>query len=371
MRMRHRLAVAAALVPAAFGCGGDDAPPGPPPPPVTATRPVKRTVRDYLQITGTVRAIEFAELRARVSGTLQEMRFEPSVFVEKDDVLFVIEPGPYQAAYDDAAAALTAAESQLAIAESDLAKLESAGERAVSQQDVDRAKAVRDQAQAAVNGAKARKKQARISLDYTEVKTPIAGQVSRNFVDVGNLVGVGEPTLLTTVTRIDPIYVYFDVPESKVLEAMERRTEEWNRDEYIPVLAAKGNDVGFPHEGQIDYIDNTVDPATGTIEVRAIFENEDRNLFPGLFVRARVLGPEAPATVLVEERAIGTDMSGKYVLVVGEGNVVERRGVTLGAVQEDGTVAVLDGLDGSELYIVEGLLKARPGLPVTPEVRGG
>ncbi len=353
----------------AFGCGGG-ADEGPPPPQVTVTKPEKRDVQGYGEFTGNTRAIEYAEIRARVAGTLDEMRFTPSSFVDAGDVLFIIEPEPYKAAYDEAKALLAAATSELARAESDLERIQQAIQsNAVSRQDLDRAQATRDQAEAAMMGAEARLETASINLGYTRVTTPIPGQVSRNYVDLGNLVGSGEPTLLTTVTRIDPIFVYFDVPEQAVLQLAAEQdpavTEE-RQTQAIPVLVATAVDTAFRHEGEVDFFDNVVNPATGTIEIRAVIDNSDNALFPGLFVRVRVLGRVRPA-ILVHERAVGADLGGKYVLVVGEDNVVEQRYVTLGPLQDDGTVVIESGLDGDEDYIVNGMLRARPGFPVTPQ----
>jgi len=363
----RRKALILAVVAALAGCKDRAAVPPPPPPEVTVAKPVRRAVREYMDFTGTTRAVAHAEIRARVAGTLEEMRFEPTAMVEEGTVLFEIERETYQAAFDEAQASLDSAKSQLASASSDLERVEQAiKSNAVSQQDVDRAEAARDQAEAAVAAAQARLARARVDLDYTEVRTPIPGQVSRNFVDVGNLVGYGEPTLLTTVTRIQPIYVYFDAPEAVVLKLLEEQARRLS-DKDPHVLVATAADEGFPHEGTVDFIDNTVDPATGTIEIRAVLQNEDLQLFPGLFVRVRGVRPEHEALV-VAERALGSDLGGKFVLVVGDDDVVEQRYVKVGAVQDDGTVVVEEGLDGSERYIVDGLLRARPGLPVSPEI---
>ena len=363
----------AALLAAAIltACGGGEAA-GPPPPQVTVTKPERRDVQRFAEFTGNTRAIEYAEIRARVSGTLEEMRFVPARFVEENDVLFIIEPDVYQAAFDEAQAFVAAARSELARAESDLERIQQAIQtNAVSRQDLDRAQATRDQADAAVLGAQARLDQATIDLGYTRVRTPIPGQVSRNFVDLGNLVGAGEATLLTTVTRIDPIFVYFDVPERAVLRLTAAQRDTTLTEEQLArvgqVLVATAEDVGFPHQGKVDFIDNTVNPATGTIEARALVTNAESILFPGLFVRLRVLGAIGRDAILVHERAIGTDLGGKYVLLVRDDNVVEQRYVVRGPVQDDGTVVIEEGLDGSERYIVNGMLRARPGFPVTPQ----
>jgi RND family efflux transporter MFP subunit len=361
--------LAAALL---VGCGGGDPPPIAPPT-VTVTQPTRGDVQIYAEFTGTTRATAFAEIRARVAGRLEEMYFEPSRFVEANDVLFLIEPESYQATYDEAVATVAAAESELNRAQSDLERIQQAIQsNAVSQQDLDRATATRDQAQAAVLAARARQDQATLNLDYTTVETPVSGQAGRNLVDLGNLVGAGEPTLLTTVTQIQPIWVYFNVPENLVLDFLAAQADttrlgQGEDDRVGVVQVATASEAGYPHVGEIDFINNTVDPATGTIEMRAVLPNDDLVLFSGLFVRLRVLGSIREGAILVEERALGTDLGGKYVMVVGDENIVEQRYVTLGPAQDDGTIVVDDGLDGTESYIVNGQLRARPGFPVTPE----
>lgn len=372
MPIAARLRCSAVLVPLLLSaCGGG--PPAPTPPTVTVDRPTRRDVQQYAEFTGTTRATEFAQIRARVSGQLREMYFEPGAAVNEGDLLFLIEPEPYQAAYDEAVAAVASAESELNRAQSDLERIETAIQSdAVSRQDLDRAVATRDQANAALLAAQARQQQAQLNLSYTRVRSPVSGRVGRNLVDLGNLVGATEPTLLTTVTKISPIWVYFNVDENLVLQFLASRADSsqlgMGEDERVGIVHVEtAAETGYPHSGQIDFIDNTVDPATGTIEVRAVLPNEDGILFPGLFVRLRVEGTVTPDAVLVEERAVGTDLGGKYVLAVGPDSVVEQKYVTLGPVQDDGTVMVEGGLDGTETYIVDGLLRARPGFPVTPQ----
>jgi len=346
-------------------CSGG-APATPPPPEVTVAQPVRREVQLYEEFSGQTRATEHAEIRARVPGSLDKMSFQPSTIVKAGDVLFEIERRTYQAAYDEAVGEIGRAESLLAKTASDLQRIEEAvRERAVSQSDLDTAVAARDNARASLVTAKARRDKAKIELGYTRVETPIDGRVGRNLVDIGNLVGATEPTLLTTVTRIQPIYVYFNAPEQLVLQLLAAGgvvpIEEASATD-VRVATALGDD--FPHEGKVDFVDNTVDPATGTIEVRAVLPNETEALFPGLFVRVRLLAGPPADSLLVDERAIGTDLGGKYVLLVGEGEVVEQRYVKLGPVQEDGLVVVTEGLVGDERYVANGMLRARPGFPV-------
>ena len=365
---RRRAAIWLPALAILWGCGSGELQ-APPPPEVTVARPVRRPVERYAEFTGTTRATEYAEIRARVSGALEQILFKPSAMVEAGDVLFEIEPRTYQAARDAASAQLASAQAQLAKASSDLERIEEASRyRAVSESDVDQARAARDEAHAAVLTARARLEQASIELEYTGVVTPISGQVGRNLVDAGNLVGAGEPTLLTTVTRVQPIFVYFDAPESLVMELLElKRQGTLEAAGLGKVLVATAADKGFPHEGKVDFVGNTVNPATGTIEMRAVLPNPEAVLFPGLFVRLRLLAGANEDALLVQERAVGTDLAGKYVLVVGDENVVELRHVTLGPVQDDGMVVVEDGLEGDETYVANGLLRARPGFPVTPQ----
>ncbi|MCL7960282.1 MAG: efflux RND transporter periplasmic adaptor subunit [marine benthic group bacterium] len=373
------------------GCGGEDVIRQAPE--VTVSQPVVRPVQPYVDFTGTTRAVEAVEVRARVGGVLEQQLFSASDVVEEGDVLFIIEQEQYEAARDEADALLRSAVADSALKESNLERIQIAIEtNAVSRQDLDRAQAERDAAVAAVLGARAGLARAQLDYEYTTVRSPIAGQVGRRRVDPGNLVGFGEQTLLTTVNRMQPIHVLFNAPEWVVLamlramqevrdqpgdastiESMESSTGEQNAEELeaqkevARVLIGTSADADtFPFRGYIDFIGNTVDPSTGTIELRALFENEDLLLFPGLFVRVRVMAVEASDALLVDERAIGTDLGGKYLFLVGENDIVERVYVTVGQPQPDGTIVVEEGLDPDATYISNGLLRARPGLPVTP-----
>ncbi len=257
-------------------------------------------------------------------------------------------------------------------AESDLDRLEQAVKtNAVSQQEVTRALAERDQASAAMLEAQAALTNAQIQLDYTTVESPIAGLVSRNYVDLGNLVGAGEATLLTTVRQIDPIYAYFEVSERFVAQALEQRGghKDPNADDAMPATLLL-EETGLEIEGVIDSLENTVDAATGTIRIRGVFDNADAKIFPGFFVRVRLPGEILEGALLVEESALGTDLGGRYLMIVGDDNVVERRYIETGPLQADKTRVILEGLEAGERYITVGLQRARPGMPVTPESAG-
>ncbi len=351
------------------GCGGDDGPRFAAPQ-VTVAQPVRRDVTPFVEFTGTTRSIASAEVRARVSGRLESMAFTPSSVVNEGDLLFVIEREQYQAARDEADAGLRAAKAQLALAESDLERIRMAREsEAVSEQDLDRAVAQRDQAEARVLSAQAQLTVAELNYSYTLVRSPIKGQVSRRLVDIGNLVGGTEQTLLTTVNAMQPIFVYFEAPERTVLTMLSLREADslaGGQPDTTYASVATAIDSTFPHKGIIDYIDNTVDPTTGTIQIRAVLPNEDMKLFPGLFVRVRIPARPVRDAILVDERAIGTDLGGKYVYLVGDSSVVDQRYVTIGYTTDDGMALITQGLDGTETYIVNGMLRARPGFPVAP-----
>jgi RND family efflux transporter MFP subunit len=344
----------------------------PSPPEVTVATPQQRDVTVFQEFVGSTEAFKSVNIRARVQGFLDTMHFEPSSFVRRGELLFVIEPEPYEAQRDRAAAGLKAAEAGLARAESDLDRLEQAVRtNAVSQQEVTRARAERDQASAGMLQAQAELTNAEIQLEYTTIETPIDGLVSRNFVDIGNLVGAGETTLLTTVRQIDPIYAYFEVSERFIAHALEERGghKDPGTGEPMPATLLL-EETGLEIEGVIDSLENTVDAATGTIRVRGVFDNPDARIFPGFFVRVRLPGEFLEGALLVEESALGTDLGGRYLMIVGDENVVERRYIETGPLQADKTRVILSGLEFGERYITEGLQRARPGMPVTPQSAG-
>jgi RND family efflux transporter MFP subunit len=362
----------------AVGCG-KQAETGPPPPPdVGVAQPIQRDVTLYSEHLGSTQAFESVEIKARVSGELEQITFEPSTIVKEGAQLFVIEPRLYKAERDSAEAALKSAQAELARTESDLQRVEQAVQtNAVSQSDVDLARANRDMARASVLSAEAALDSAELQYSYTRVRSPITGQVGRNRVDRGNIVSGTQGTLLTTVNSMQPMFVYFDAPEEIVLRALKNldlttvvdinAEDEASRRGVTYAEVATLIDEGFPYTGPIDYVSNTVDAATGTIQVRAVLPNTEMNLFPGLFVRVRIPMGILENAVLIREEALGTDLGGRYVYVVGEGNVVEQRYVELGPVEPDGMVPITEGLDGTETYVVEGMLRARPGMPVTPD----
>ncbi len=376
VRALPALALTLAAVLAA-GCGQKNEFVPPPPPKVIVANPVVRNVTRYVNFTGKTAAVASVEIRARVQGWLQKRHFQDGQLVNRGDVLFTIDPREYEAAVQQAEAELLNAKTALAFAENDLARREKAfAENAISELDLLRSRAERDKALARVAAAEANLEKAKINLSYCTIRSPISGKTSRRLVDVGNLVGAGEPTLLTTVTQITPIFAYFNVSERDVnrfLRHMARLREELgtevlsNLGDEVPVELGTATEEGFPHHGLLDFVDNTVDPETGTMEARAVFPNDDLLLLPGLFARIRIPSEELQDALLVPEAATSQDQQGRYLLVVDEKNVVERRGITVGP-KEGELVVILEGLEPGDRVVVNGLLNARPGSEVTAEM---
>ena len=352
----------------------------PPPPKVTVAKALQQEVVEYLEFTGTTHAFEKVEVRARVRGFLQSMNFTPGTAVEKGDLLFEIDPREYQALLNAAKADLSSANAQLKRAETEFARSEKLfKQKAGAEKDVVKWRGERDIARADVLRAKAKVEQAELDLSYTKVIAPISGRVSRNFVDPGNLVGEGEPTLLTTVTRYDPMYAYFNLNERDLLRVMamyRQRVEEKGinpakdsdaRAE-ISLFLGLANEEGYPHQGIGDFAESGVDTGTGTLQLRGIFQNPGKSpvLVPGLFARLRMPIDKRDNALLVSDRAIGADQGGNYLLTVTSDNTVEKRPIRMGQLV-DGLRVIEEGLQPGESVIVKGVQRARPGAKVDPE----
>ena len=352
----------------------------PPPPKVTTARPLMQDVTDYLEFTGTLDASEQAEVVARVSGMLQSMHFEPGTPVTEGDLLFVIEPEEYQADLQAAQAELAAGESNYDRANIEYGRAQKLfKQKAGAESDVVKWRVEREIASAEMLRAQAKIARAELNVGYTQVTSPFTGRVGRNLVDIGNLVGEGEATVLTEVTLYDPIFVYFNLNERDLLRVMKAirenaeakglNPEDMDDDEIeIPLFLGLANEQGYPHEGRYDYADSAVDPETGTLQLRGTFENSQRppRLLPGLFVRIRMPEGERPDMPLVSERAIGNDQRGIYLMVVNAENLVERRSVKTGQ-RIDGLIVIEDGLQKDDRVVVKGVQRARPGRKVDPE----
>jgi RND family efflux transporter MFP subunit len=350
----------------------------PPPPKVTIATPLSAEITDYLEFTGTTQASAQVEVRARVAGVLHSMGFEPGTEVQQGDILFVIDRDVYEAEVQRAEAAVAQAEAASDLANATLDRVRQAGD-AVSQTQLEVAAAEARTAEAEILARKAELRQAAINLHYTEVEAPISGRAGRNRVDIGNLVGAGEATVLTEITDFDPIYVYFSINERdllRVLNLIEERVEGKEVDPQgdaadqarIPVELGLADERGYPHLGLLDFAESAVDPETGTLRLRAIFDNQGAPppLVPGLFARVRMPIAQRADMPLVSERAIGADQSGRFVLVVGEGDVVEKRNVRVGQLI-DGLNVIEDGVQSGDRLVVRGLQRARPQATVDPE----
>jgi RND family efflux transporter MFP subunit len=351
------------------GCHQDAPPPAPPPPPVTIAKPVKKEIVEWDEYTGRTDAVESVDIRPRVSGYVDNITFKSGDLVHQGDLLFVIDPRPYQAALDQANGQLREAEAQQQLAEANFArasKLHSTN--VISKEEYDTNAAQKSQADAQRVAAEAAVNLARLNLDFTQIKAPINGRISREQVTAGNLVQ-NDTTLLTTIVSIDPIYAYFNVDEKSVWKYKEqiKLGQRPNaRDGGTPVFLQVGAENDFSHVGTVDFINNAFNSSTGTLVFRGEFPNADGWLLPGAFVRIRVAGTPKFEGILVTDRAIGTDQGQKFVLLLDENNVVQTRPVQLGPVV-DGLRVVRSGLKGDENVIINGLVNSRPGSKVTPK----
>ncbi len=341
--------------------------PKPQPPKVTVAKPLVQDVVDYADFTGTVKSTKSVEIRARVQGILETADFTDGDDVKVGAELFTIDPKPFKAKLDAANANLEKTKAALKLANANLERAKKlVVSKAVTKEEFDTKEAQRDAAEAQIHADEAAINQAAIDLGYTDIKSPIDGKVGRRLVDPGNLVGGTDNTLLTTVVSLDPMDVYFDISEPDVLEYMKWRREVNDPKVEKTIYLGLSNEEGYPHEGKLNFLDNRVDPATGTALVRGVFPNKDGFLYAGLYVRVRIPGQTQKDAVLVSEEAIGTDLGGKFVLIVGEDKIVEQRHVELGTLM-NGLRVIKKGLAADEQYIIKGIQRARPGLPVDPQ----
>jgi len=338
----------------------------PPPPEVFVAHPEEREVTTFNEFAGHTVSVEAIEIRARVQGILESMHFTPGTDVQKGDLLFIIEPELYQARVDRAVADLQNAQTELAAAEQQLQITQAIFKKdAGSRTELVQKTQARDQASAAVAQAKAALEMAQIDFEYTKIHAPISGLIGRNLVDIGNLVGAGQPTVLTSIVRYDPIYAYFDMSERDLLtyQDLQRRGQTATQEgEPAPAYLAMATEDGFPHVGRVDYRSNRLDPSTGTFEMRAVFPNEDRVIVPGTFARIRLPFTRERA-ILVPDDAVGTEQGGHFILVVNDENTVEHRRVTVGSRVDDDRI-ITSGASTGDWVVVRGLQRARPGIKV-------
>ena len=355
----------------ASGCGGSGSgAQAPPPPQVSVATVIERRVKDWDEFTGRLQAVETVEIRPRVSGYIDRVAFTEGSLVKMGDLLFVIDPRPYQAEYDRAAADVKRFKTALELARVELTRVQHLKDSgAVSQEELDERKSTVAQAEANVGGSEASLESAALNLNFTKVSSPVAGRVSRAEVTRGNLVtgGINGGTLLTSVVSIDPIYLYFDADEQSFLRYSQMaRTGQRPTGDSAPVNVGLANEEGFPHAGALDFIDNQLNPQTGTIRARAVLANKSGQFTPGLFARVQLLGSGEYSAILIEDRAVNTDQSQKYVLALGENNTIEYRKVKLGRVV-DGLRIVREGLKAGDVIVVNGAQRVHPGITVTPQ----
>jgi membrane fusion protein (multidrug efflux system) len=358
------LALTALVLIAAQACGRQEQGPEAPPLPVQVVPAQRRTVPITLEHPGRTAAVNMVDVRARVSGTLEKALFTEGSDVQKGDLLFVIEQAPYRAMVAEAEGALERARASAIRAMQDWKRSEALFVQGVSSAaSRDAAKAALAEAQADVRTREAALEQARLDLGYTELTAPIAGRVGRIRVDVGNLVGAGEETLLTTLVQLDPIEVYFNPPEQERLEVIRGREAGRlvPRDE-IQVRLSLADGSEYPEAGRIDFVANAVDPSAGTVEVRAVFPNPDAILLPGEYAKVRVVLGQEDA-ILVPEQAVIEEQDSTRVLVAGSGDVVESRSVQAGSSYQ-GWRIIRSGLEAGERVLVDNLQRATPGMRV-------
>ncbi|PZO19473.1 MAG: efflux transporter periplasmic adaptor subunit [Burkholderiales bacterium] len=342
----------------------------PPPAPVSVATVTESDVAAWEEFSGRLEAVERVDIRPRVAGVVQATHFHEGALVKKNDLLISIDPAPYEAEVARAEAQTVAAQARVAHAGNELTRASRLWEdKAIARRELDDRESALREAEANLKAAQAQLQSSRLSLGYTQVRAPVAGRIGRLEVTVGNLVAAGPgAAVLTTLVSVSPIYASFDADESTVAHALKGLSGGARPAvERIPVQMGTSTTSDTPHTGQLQLIDNQVDPASGTVRVRAVFDNKDGSLMPGQFARIRMGQPQTARSLLVSERAVGTDQNKKYVLVVGEGDKTEYREVTLGA-SVDGLRTVLSGLKPGERIVVNGVQRVRPGDVVQPQV---
>ena len=339
------------------------------PPPVTIAKPVQKEIIEWDYYTGRTEAVESVNVTPRVSGYIDNITFRAGDRVHKGDLLFVIDPRPYQDVLDQAKAQLRQAEANQQLQEANFARQDRLRQTGViAKEDFDTALSNKNQAIASVLAAQASVESAQLNLTFTQITSPIEGVISRELVTVGNLVQA-DTTQLTNIVSVNPIYAYFNVDERSVLK-YERQVRAGTmtdaRSGAVPIALQLENDIGFPHQGSIDFINNQFNSSTGTLQVRGLFPNADGALIAGSFVRVRVAGSPLHSALLVSDRAVGTDQGQKYLLVVGQENVVVVKPVELGP-EAEGLRVVRGGITGDDEIIINGIVNARPGSKVSPQ----
>lgn len=361
---RPALALGACAMMLLAGC--KDKAPAPPPaaggPAVTAALAIEKPVVELQEFSGRLEAIERVEIRPRVAGFITAVNVKPGAEVDKGEVLFVIDARPYKAEADRAEAAARSARARSDLARVELARAERLlADKAVAQREYDERAAGQKELDAGARAAEAQAEAARLNLGFTRVVAPIRGRVSKAEITAGNLVDAN--SVLTSVVSLDRIYASFDGDEETYL----RVRGQARGAQAVPVRVGLANETGFPHEGRLEFVDNQLDTRTGSVRMRAVFDNAGRAMAPGLFARVQIGAGEPKNALLVSDRAVGTDQSRKFVYVIGKDNKAEYRAVALGPVI-DGLRVVRSGLKAGEKVVVNGLQRVQPGAPVSAQV---
>lgn len=355
-------------------CGGSEpgqmGPGGPLP--VTVAKPLQDKVTEWEEFVGRFAAVEDIELRSRVSGEVQSIGFADGQMVEKDQPLFQIDPKPYELALNSAKADLEQARARLVFATNDLKRAQDLFKRKnISEQAVDERVEAKRAAEASVAAGKAAVETAKLNLSYTQILSPIAGRIDRHIPSVGNLItGGANGTLLTTVVSLDPIHFYFDANEAAYLRYSAQARDGERPSSRVapnPVELELSTETGFPHSGRMDFVGNVIDQDTGTVRGRAIFENPQQIFIPGMFGRMRLRGRANVDALLLPDAAIGVDQTSRYVMVVGEDNMVQPARIEIGQMYK-GLRIIRSGLSADDRVIINGLMRARPGSKVIPKM---
>ncbi|WP_375463276.1 efflux RND transporter periplasmic adaptor subunit [uncultured Methylobacterium sp.] len=343
--------------------------PGGPPPKVTVAKPVVREIVEQDQFTGRFDPIEFVEVRARVTGYIEKINFQDGATVKKGDVLFVIDRRPYKAALEQAQASLTSAKARLSFSQTDLERAQTLSKGGnISEQVTDQRRQASQTAQADVDSAEAALRNAQLNYDFSEVKSPIAGRISRRLVTEGNIV-ITDQTMLTTIVSLDPIYFGFTVDEKSFLKyqgSLGIGMGETQRGKGVPILIALSGEAKPTRKGTLDFVDNRVDDATGTVLLRATVENADGFIKPGLFGTVSMPATKPARGILLPDEAVAANQDKRVVYVVAEDGAVAAKDVKLGP-KVDGYRLIREGLKGDETVVVNGTSRVRPGAKVTPE----
>jgi len=353
------------------GCDGKPASSAPPLPTVTAAQPLQKSITEWDEYTGRFTALETVEIRARVSGFIDSVHFQEGQIVKKDDLLFVIDQRPYQIAVEQAKADIERAQAKLDIGTQDVNRATPLlQDRTLTEREFDTRKSVQRDASGQLASANAALKQAQLNLEWTEVRAPIAGRISDKRVDAGNLISGGQTgaTLLSVIVSIDPIHFVFDGSEADFLHYLRLAaagTRPSSRDAPNPVAVRLADETEFTHQGRMDFVDNAINPKTGTIRARAVFDNKDGFLTPGFFGRLRLFGGTHDA-LLIPDGAIASDQASKIVFTVADDGTVGTKRVELGPIV-DGLRVVRSGLAPTDRIVIDGLPRARPGQKVKAE----